>query len=113
MVTFKGAKGFRASYQNEDDYDESAPRRHVTYACPKGCEFSIPLAIDAGRPTVWECRAHGIDAGIVGSGGRFEPGTAARARAHWDMLLERRSILELEDLLQERLALLRKSSPGG
>ena len=27
-------------------------------------------------------------------------------RTHWDMLLERRSIAELEDLLTERLALL-------
>jgi hypothetical protein len=28
-------------------------------------------------------------------------------RTHWDMLLERRSRAELEELLQERLALLR------
>ena len=28
-------------------------------------------------------------------------------RTHWDMLLERRSIPELEELLEERLALLR------
>ena len=30
-------------------------------------------------------------------------------RTHWDMLLERRSIPELEELLEERLALLRAS----
>jgi len=29
-------------------------------------------------------------------------------RTHWDMLLERRSIPELEELLDERLDLLRK-----
>ncbi|MCB1301287.1 MAG: RNA polymerase-binding protein RbpA, partial [Tetrasphaera sp.] len=28
---------------------------------------------------------------------------------HWDMLLERRSIPELEELLEERLTLLRQS----
>jgi hypothetical protein len=32
------------------------------------------------------------------------------ARTHWDMLLERRSIAELEALLDERLALLRSGS---
>ncbi|MGB7425370.1 MAG: RNA polymerase-binding protein RbpA, partial [Ornithinimicrobium sp.] len=29
-------------------------------------------------------------------------------RTHWDMLLERRSIPELEELLEERLTLLRQ-----
>ena len=31
------------------------------------------------------------------------------ARTHWDMLLERRSVEELEELLDERLTLLRES----
>ena len=31
------------------------------------------------------------------------------SRTHWDMLLERRSIPELEELLEERLELLRAS----
>ena len=34
------------------------------------------------------------------------------ARTHWDMLLERRSIPELEELLEERLTLLRASRAG-
>ena len=29
-------------------------------------------------------------------------------RSHWDMLLERRSVAELEELLNERLELLRE-----
>ena len=33
-------------------------------------------------------------------------------RTHWDMLLERRSIPELEELLEERLALLRSRRGG-
>ena len=37
------------------------------------------------------------------------PRQRAPVRTHWDMLLERRSIPELEELLQERLALLRAS----
>ncbi|MEU5847419.1 RNA polymerase-binding protein RbpA [Saccharopolyspora shandongensis] len=107
MTTLKGAKGFRSSHQKDDEH-EPAPRRHVTYVCAKGCEFSIPFAIDAGRPIVWECRAHGIDAGIVGSDDRFEAIEMPRARTHWDMLLERRSIPELEAVLAERIRLLWK-----
>jgi hypothetical protein len=34
------------------------------------------------------------------------------ARTHWDMLLERRSIKELEDILSERLELLRGGEIG-
>ena len=34
------------------------------------------------------------------------------ARTHWDMLLERRSIPELEDILTERLELLRGGEIG-
>ena len=34
------------------------------------------------------------------------------ARTHWDMLLERRSIKELEDILTERLELLRGGEIG-
>ena len=34
------------------------------------------------------------------------------ARTHWDMLLERRSISELEDILTERLELLRGGEIG-
>jgi hypothetical protein len=33
-------------------------------------------------------------------------------RTHWDMLRERRSIPELEDLLEERLVLLRAGRVG-
>jgi len=45
------------------------------------------------------------------AGGRARPGIQERegVRTHWDMLLERRSIPELEELLKERLALLRAS----
>ncbi len=46
--------------------------------------------------------------------GRHEPEAKAEkpARTHWDMLLERRSISELEDILTERLELLRGGEIG-
>jgi hypothetical protein len=35
------------------------------------------------------------------------------ARTHWDMLMERRTTAELEELLQERLELLRSGRLNG
>ena len=45
----------------------------------------------------------------AGGGPEPEAKPIKHARTHWDMLLERRSIAELEELLEERLALLRES----
>ena len=44
-----------------------------------------------------------------GDGPEPEPSRSSAVRTHWDMLLERRSIPELEELLEERLTLLRVS----
>ena len=44
-------------------------------------------------------------------GTRPEPKNGKPARTHWDMLLERRSVKELEVLLAERLELLRRAPP--
>ena len=44
-----------------------------------------------------------------GGGEAPEPKPVRPVRTHWDMLLERRSIPELEELLEERLTLLRQS----
>ena len=56
-----------------------------------------------------------------GDSGRLPDGTPVdlvetdikAARTHWDMLLERRTRDELEELLQERLDLLRARRGGG
>ena len=42
-------------------------------------------------------------------GPEVTPKETKHVRTHWDMLLERRSIPELEELLEERLTLLRES----
>ena len=45
---------------------------------------------------------------------RHQAGVKAEkpVRTHWDMLLERRSVKELEDILKERLELLRGGEIG-
>ena len=51
----------------------------------------------------------GAEAKLQGGGPEPEAKPVKPARTHWDMLLERRSIPELEELLEERLTLLRAS----
>ncbi|MDO5079679.1 RNA polymerase-binding protein RbpA [Buchananella hordeovulneris] len=83
-----------------------APRVRHEYQCPEGHTTLVPFADDAEIPQVWDCKC-GEQAFLVG-GQVPEPEKPAKpTRTHWDMLLERRSIEELEALLEERLALLR------
>ncbi|HEV7907549.1 MAG TPA: RNA polymerase-binding protein RbpA, partial [Pseudonocardiaceae bacterium] len=57
-------------------------------------------------PPTWECRLHGAESKII-DGVEPEAKKTKPPRTHWDMLLERRSIPELEELLDERLEELR------
>ncbi|WP_153397368.1 RNA polymerase-binding protein RbpA [Ornithinicoccus halotolerans] len=81
-------------------------RQTVRYTCPQGHVTELPFSVEAEIPTLWECRC--------GEHARLEDGPEPEIKAtkpqrtHWDMLLERRSIPELEELLEERLALLRE-----
>jgi hypothetical protein len=84
---------------------EFAERFDVYYDCPNGHTIVLPFALEAEVPTVWECRC-GAEA-IVREGTKPEPKPGKPPRTHWDMLLERRTIAELEELLNERLELLR------
>ncbi len=89
---------------------EMAPRQSVTYACPSEHRFSVPFSLEADVPEVWECTVCGAEA-LRLDGTRPEPKKGKPARTHWDMLLERRSVKELEVLLAERLELLRAGTP--
>ncbi len=101
----RGSRLGAQSYETDDGV-EMAPRQAVTYDCPDGHHFAVPFSLEADVPSVWECRVCGADA-LRRDGDRPEPKRGRPPRTHWDMLLERRSIAELEELLQERLVLLR------
>ncbi|HKR48878.1 MAG TPA: RNA polymerase-binding protein RbpA [Pseudonocardiaceae bacterium] len=101
----RGSRLGTVSYETDRDHD-LAPRRSVYYACPKGHNFTVPFADDAEPPVTWECRLHGNESRLV-DGIAPEPKKIKPPRTHWDMLLERRSIPELDELLDERLTELR------
>ena len=76
---------------------------------PRGTCSRVPFAFDADVPALWDCKC-GAEALLVDAA-RPSPKATKPSRTHWDMLLERRSIAELEVLLDERLELLR-AAPG-
>lgn len=84
-----------------------AERFEALYVCPNGHEFKVPLAVEATPPATWECRC-GSMGEFVGDTAEEEEKKAVRPqRTHWDMLLERRSIEELQVVLEEQLEALR------
>ena len=82
-----------------------APRIEAIYDCPDGRTIVIPFAAEADIPAVWE--APGGGEALLRDATRPDPKPTKHVRTHWDMLLERRTVSELEELLDERLELLR------
>ena len=107
--TLRGARLGGQSFEDERGI-EFAARQQVGYRCPQGHEFEITMSEEADVPAVWECPRCGQEALSV-SGVQPEEKNEKPARTHWDMLLERRSVKELEVLLAERLELLRAGTP--
>jgi hypothetical protein len=105
--SLRGTRLGTLSYEN-DDRVVPADRLLVTYECPRGHSTTVPFYAEADDiPVLWECRC-GAEALQVDHE-RPEDKPARPARTHWDMLMERRTIRDLEELLDERLALLHAS----
>ena len=100
----RGSRLGAVSYES-DKHTELAPRIGVAFDCPHGHATTVPFAAEADIPSSWECRVCGATA-LRRDGEQPEAKPVKPARTHWDMLLERRSIAELEEVLAERLAAL-------
>lgn len=95
---------------------EPCATRIVGYRCPAGHHFLLRFAAEADEiPTTWSCRC-GDDGHTDAQDARTPVLTPAqryaraRRKTHSDQLHERRSIDELNALLAERLAVLRRAS---
>jgi len=89
---------------------EFVPRRKSLYRTTDGSTFEVTFASDAEIPEIWESPRSGQEGRLVAEDGSLVETAVVEtkaARTHWDMLLERRTRPELEELLQERLELLR------
>ncbi|MFC6152461.1 RNA polymerase-binding protein RbpA [Nocardioides yefusunii] len=108
--TLRGARLGGQSFEDERGI-EFAARQQVAYDCTNGHKFEVTMSEEAEIPSVWECPKCGVEA-RTDQGVQAEEKAEKPARTHWDMLLERRSEKELEDLLKERLELLRGGEIG-
>ena len=110
-------RGMRLGGQSleSDKGVELSERQKVDFRCAKNHEFSVVFSQTAELPTTWECKS--CDAVAV----RLENGVEVDLaeensdgpRTHYDMVLERRSREELEELLQEMLVSMRKRRSEG
>ncbi|MBC3185579.1 RNA polymerase-binding protein RbpA [Corynebacterium sp. zg-331] len=101
----RGSRMGAVSYETDRDHD-LAPRQMVKYRTESGEVYEVPFADDAEIPGEWMCRNGQLGILIEGEGVDAKP--VKPPRTHWDMLRERRSIEELDELLEERIEALRK-----
>ena len=107
--SLRGMRLGSQSLQSEEGV-EFASRRKVTYRTDDGNTFEVVFAADAEIPEVWSSPRTGQEGRLVAEDGTLvetETPEVKAPRTHWDMLLERRTRAELEELLQERLEYLR------
>jgi len=86
--------------------DRAEPTAPQCAVCHRGHEFQVPFSEEAEIPTTWECRLDGSTALLI-DGPAPETKKVKAPRTHWDMLMERRTIADLEEVLAERLDVLR------
>ena len=106
----RGSRLGAVSYETNRNHD-LAPRQIARYRTENGEEFDMPFAHDAAVPGTWLCR-NGMEGNLIEGGDLAEPKKVKVPRTPWDMLRERRSIDELEELLNERLEILKASRRG-
>lgn len=108
--SLKGTSLGAKSFEDESGV-EFAPRQEIGYDCSRQHHFTLVFSQEADIPALWECPRCGAES-LRSDGQRPEPKVEKAVRTHWDMLRERRTISDLEDLLAERLTLLRSGEPG-
>lgn len=107
--TLRGMRLGSQSMQSEDGV-ELAERQRARYRTAAGEVFEVVFSADAELPDQWQSPRTGAGGVLLTPDGtpvEIEVGDEKPVRTHWDMLLERRTREELEELLQERLDLLR------
>jgi hypothetical protein len=107
--SLRGMRLGSQSLQSEEGV-EFSPRKRAVYRTAEGTEFDMVFAADAEIPDIWQSPKSGQEGRLLAADGtpvEIEVGDVKVPRSHWDMLLERRSRDELEELLQERLEFLR------
>lgn len=104
----RSLRGMRLGAQSMETEQgvEPAPRQNVDYICEDGEKITVTFAADAEIPGTWTAVSGKVGTLAEGEAPDAEP--EKPVRTHWDMLLERRSEDELEEILNDRLKILRE-----
>lgn len=112
--SLRGIRLGAQSLQSEEGVVFEERAEHI-YRCTEcGRDTKLMFAHDAEAPQTWECRTCGAESVLrIGEKTVEVDHSGDKApRSHWDMLLERRSVDELEELLKERLDLIKSKRRG-
>lgn len=112
--TLRGMRLGSQSMHTEEGV-EFASRQRVQFRTADGETFDVIFASDAELPDRWQSPKSGKEGVLLSPDGTpvdLVESEIKAARTHWDMLLERRTRDELEELLEDRLALLRERRGG-
>lgn len=85
-------------------------RSDYIYVCPEKHETKLTFAAEAELPQVWQCKSCSNQATLQDATGVdvvLDVAEDKGPRTHWEMVLERRSREELEEILAERLEIIR------
>ena len=91
------------------------PRVAVDFLCANNHKISLFFSQEAVLPEVWDCTSCSLPAIRLVNGSPIQVTTIAadEKRSHYDMVLERRTRAELEELLDEKLAQIRERRRAG
>ena len=114
--SLRGMRLGAQSLQSEEGVVYS-PRSRYTYLCPTcGKETDVVFSAEADAPRrlgVQALRPRGHACWWATAPVEVDRSDVKTPRSHWDMLLERRTRAELEELLEERLTYLRSRRGTG
>lgn len=112
--TMRGMRLGTQSLESERGVNYSARVTHL-FQCANEHVSEIVFSADAEIPQTWQCKNCQLQAVQLEDGKRIKLDAAEDKvpRSHWEMLLERRSREELEEILQERLDYIRARRAGG
>jgi thioesterase domain-containing protein len=106
--SMRGMRLGSQSYESEVGVVFSARSKH-SYVCSKRHLTEMVFSADAEVPNTWTCKQCSAVATLQANGQDviFDAAEEKIPRSHWEMLLERRSREELEEILEERLVEIR------
>lgn len=112
--TMRGMRLGAQSLESDRGVELSA-RQTAEFRCANGHEFAVIFSAAAELPSTWDCKHCDLIATRLSDGVEVDLANDDHEgpRTHYDMVLERRSRAELEELLEEMLTSMRKRRSEG